>query len=137
MLYRINVLPQRHNLHNRKFEIGEVAEEIAGIQTWVVEDIELANFINRHIIHNSYISKKQMDDTIHIDVLWFILSPYVDEEAYSDWELTNEKFGNKDSPFYRPYVCNSEKKKIISQVLFRADFQFSEATDDSPKSFLE
>lgn len=138
LLYRINVLPQRPKLQNRQFKIvkGEKTE-VSGLQSWVVEDLELANFINRHLIHNSYIAKRQMDDTMHIDVLWFILSPYVDEEAFSDWELTNEKYGNINSRHYDIYICNIEKIKIISQVLYRADFQFSEAHEDSPKNVWE
>ena len=73
-----------------------------------------------------------MDASVHIDLLWFVLSPYVDEEAYSDWGLINAKFMDKNSPRHSIYEANVEKVKVISQVLYRADFQFSEAHEDSP-----
>jgi len=134
LLYRINVLPQKPNIKNRQFkdELEEERVELRGLQSWVVEDLELANWINRHIIYHSYIDKRQMDASVHIDLLWFVLSPYVDEEAYSDWELINAKFMDKNSPRHSIYEANVEKVKVISNVLYRADFQFGEAHEDSP-----
>jgi len=139
VLYRTGVLPRR-DIRNRKFhaEIQGVEIQIKqGMTGHIKEDLRFSEFLTRHQRLLAFLTKKGLDITIHIDVLWFLLSPYVTEEDYYKWEMNNETFGNPKSRNYSPYIWNIEKLKIIAGVMNRADFMWKTTVIDAPEEYVD
>lgn len=138
ILYRAGVLPKR-NIRNRQFKVVQKENRInlkKGMTSHIKEDLQITQFIFRHMHLLSFLTKRRMNATIHIDVMWFILSPYVTEEDYYKWESNNNTFGNPDSSRYNGYRWNIEKVRIIQMVMHRADFLWKTTVVDAPEEFV-
>jgi hypothetical protein len=131
VLYRSGVFPNRDNLRNRKYAQVMVEEgkvQRGGLKTHLLSDIQLKNFLMRHMILASYIAKNMSSYGVHYDIFWAILSPYVTHEDYVLWQENNNKNQGKND-----YVWNIEKVKICMDVLDRADFLWQTGVTDEPE----
>lgn len=138
ILYKAGVLPTR-NIRKRQFPIDVKGERVGikgGMTSHIKEDLGFTDILFNHMHLLSFLTKKGMDTTIHIDVLWFILSPYVTEEDYYKWRKNNDTFGNPDSPKYKPYLWNIEKVRIEMGVMDRADFLWRSTIVDAPEEYV-
>ena len=134
VLYQNGVLPYRE-INNRKYKrkiTGENVKLKKGMTSHIVDDIELTQFLFRHMLLLSYLAKRQMESTIHIDALWFIMSPYITEEDYYNWSMNNKTYGNPEDHRYNNYMWNIVKVRIIVKVMNRADFLWKSAVIDAP-----
>ena len=82
------------------------------------------------------LTSKREDATIHLDVMWFILTPYVTQEDYAKWNDNNNSFGNQNSNKYSHYKWNIYKYRIIMNVMNRADFLWQSTVIDAPEEFV-
>jgi hypothetical protein len=135
VLYRTGVLPNRDNLRNRKYgsvmvEGGKVQR--GGLRTHLLSDVQLKNFLMRHLILSSYIAKTMNSYGVHFDVLWAILSPYVTHEDYDLWEQNNIKNHKSNT-----YIWNLEKVNICMTVMDRVDFLWQTGVTDEPEEFVK
>jgi len=139
VLYRAGVLPRR-DIRNRKFHAEIQGKEVRikrGMTSHIKEDLRFSDFLTRHFHLLAFLTKKALDITIHVDVIWFLLSPYITEEDYYRWEMNNKAFGNPNSRNYSPYVWNIEKLKIIAGVMNRADFMWKTTIIDAPEEYVD
>lgn len=132
ILYRIGLLPQKeHNIGKRQYEElinPKIEFEIGGLEEHIIQDLELKNFIFRHMKVLSFITKNQLESTMHIDGLWSFLAPYITEEDFYEWDTNNEELAES-----HPYFWNIEKQKIIMGVLDKNDFLMEKAFFSKPK----
>lgn len=137
VLYRIGVLPNRDNLKNRKYEMESTDNKVehGGLRTHLIQDIELQQFIMRHLMWVSRITKAMMPYDVHMDVLWAFLSPYITEEDFYEWKANNEKI--QTDPLYHDYLWNIMKIRICMKVLERADFLWQTGVTDEPEEFID
>ena len=134
VLYRNGVLPYRE-INNRKYKLKITGEDVKlkkGMTSHIVDDIELTQFLFRHMLLLSYQTKNQMDNTIHLDALWFILSPYITQEDFYNWDRNNKTYGNPEDHRHNPYKWNIVKGRIVVTVMNRANFLWKSAVIDAP-----
>jgi hypothetical protein len=138
VLYRNGLLPAREYIGNRKFEISikKSKQGNQGLKSHVIEDIQINQFFMRHLLLISIIAKRYADYGCHIDTLWSMLSPYVTEEDYNEWESNNKTYGNHDSWMYHPYIWSINKIRICVTCMDRADFLWRTGTVDEPEEML-
>lgn len=140
VLYRAGVLPKK-NTPKRKFNVHISSQKVGiknsgGMSSHLKEDLGFTDILFYHQRLLSFLTKKRMDATVHIDTLWFILSPYVTQEDYHKWKMNNGSFGNPDSDVYDTYMWNIEKVRIIVAVMDRADFLWKTTVVDNPEEFV-
>lgn len=137
ILYKIGVFPQRDELQNKKFEMFVTGKETTikkGMQEFIVEGMEISQFVFRHMQLAGRIAQEEGNLSMHLDCLWFVISPYITEEDYIDWDM-NRKAHTRGK--YGDYRWNIEKAKIISTVLERADFLWESSMVDEPQEFID
>jgi len=139
VLYRAGVLPKR-DIKNRQFpvqvKIGKIGIK-QGMTRHVKEDIGFMDILFNHMRIISMLTSRRMYVTIHLDALWFLLSPYITQEDYYRWQQNNETFGNKGSDKYKPQMWNIEKERIIVHLMNRADFLWKSTGIDAPEEFVD
>ena len=140
VLYKAGVLPKK-SISKRKFDVNVKAQKVGvahsgGMTSHLKEDLGFTDILFYHQRLLSFLTKKRMDATVHIDTLWFILSPYVTQEDYHKWKMNNESFGNPDSQTYHTYMWNIEKVRIIVAVMDRADFLWKSTVVDNPEEYV-
>ena len=140
VLYRTGVLPNRDGLKNRKYQIVTTTgkKERGGLRTHLLSDVQLKQFLMRHLMLLAYITKAMQSYSVHIDVLWAVLSPYVTVEDYELWQSNNGTFGNPKNPImHNEYRWNIEKIKICMGVMERADFLWQTGITDEPEDMID
>ena len=131
VLYKNKVFPNRDALQNRKYKkyTGLGSQREKGMLIHIIDDIKIHQFFMRHLFFMSYITKSGGQTSVHVDVLWATLSPYIVEEDFEIWGYNNEalKSGRLDN-----YQWNIEKLRICMRALERADFLFESGMTDNP-----
>ncbi len=141
VLYKAGVLPKKQ-IAKRKFDVKVNAQKVGilnsgGMSSHLKEDLGYTDILFYHQRLLSFLTKKKMDATVHIDTLWFILSPYITIEDYHKWKANNNTFGNPDSDIYETYMWNIEKVRIIVAVMDRADFLWKTTVVDNPEEYVD
>lgn len=138
VLYRKGVLPQREYIAHRKYaiEVKSKTKTKAGLSSFIVEDIAINQFFMRHLLLISIITKNYSDYSLHLDVLWGLLSPYVTEEDDNSWVANNNTYGKEGSWMYDAYRWKIEKVRICAVVLDRSDFLWQTGISDEPDPVL-
>lgn len=140
VLYRTGVLPNRDGLQNRKYQIVTATSKVerGGLKTHLLSDVQLKQFLMRHLMLLAYIAKAMQSYAVHMDILWAVLSPYVTIEDYELWQSNNTTFGNPKNPLmYNDYRWNVEKIRICMGVMERADFLWQTGITDEPEDFAD
>ena len=139
VLYRAGVLP-RKEVKNRQFPV-KVKTGTAGIKrgmtTHVKEDLGFTDILFNHMRITSMLTSRRMELAIHLDALWFLLSPYITQEDFYKWKENNKTFGNENSPKYNSYLWNIEKERIIVSVMNRVDFLWQSTMVDAPEEYVD
>lgn len=139
VLYRSGVLPMK-NIRNRQFPVTVKAGTVGikrGMTSHIKEDLGFTDILFNHMRIISMLSSRRMDVTIHLDALWFLLSPYVTQEDYYRWKENNDTFGNEQSAKYHRYMWNIEKERIIVNLMNRADFLWKTTVVDAPEEYVD
>lgn len=137
VLYRSGVLPKK-DVKKKQFPIDVKSIKVGikgGMTSHIKEDLGFTDILFNHMRIISMLSSRRMDVTIHLDALWFLLSPYVTQEDYYLWKTNNETFGNEESPKYHRYMWNIKKERIIVGVMDRADFLWKSTMVDAPEEY--
>ncbi|MCK4544171.1 hypothetical protein KAU43_01405 [candidate division WOR-3 bacterium] len=140
VLYRSGVLPKK-TISKRQFNVFVKARTVGigggGMSSHLKEDVGFTDILFNHMYLLSFLTKNRMDSTVHIDTLWFLLSPYITEEDFYRWKMNNQSFGNPDHKNYEPYMWNIEKIRIVVSVMDRADFLWKTTIVDAPEEYVD
>lgn len=137
ILYRSGVLPKR-DIRNRQYPVFVKGQRVGvkgGMTSHIKEDLAITEYLFWHMRLLALLTSKQQDATIHLDVMWFILTPYITQEDYDKWNENNDSFGNPKSNKYSHYRWNIEKNRIVMNVMNRADFLWKTTVIDAPEEF--
>ena len=138
VLYRSGVLPKR-DIRNRQYPMYVKGRQVGvkgGMTSHIKEDLRITEYLFWHMRLLALLTSKREDATIHLDVMWFILTPYVTQEDYAKWNDNNNSFGNQNSNKYSHYKWNIYKYRIIMNVMNRADFLWQSTVIDAPEEFV-
>lgn len=137
VLYKNSLFPEKDYITNRKYKLKINPSDRSaggGMKTHVTDDIAISDFFIRHLHGMVKLTTQFMGYGTHIDIMWGMLSPYVTEQDFSNWDANNKKYGTDDSMAYR---WNIEKVRICMEVLDRAEFLWETGMTDEPESFVK
>lgn len=126
LLYKMNLLP-KPSLAENQIHDEYLHKKIPGLHVGE-RAIEFRKILNKHWIWGLMASSKGMDLSVHLDLLWAYIAPYVTQEDVMVWNGIAKMQQRRGQGY--TYKANLAKAELMSNLMDRSGLQFPRSMID-------